>query len=107
MEDREQNKAQNENILEQLEWAEKNPGLVEDIVIRSTEFANTHLRPESGRDCYTLMLLHAYASLMDGKTDIPDYATHLFQKKPWIWLIVISAIVFPCVVSYTSASESI
>lgn len=73
------------DLLAQLDWAEGHPDEVLDIVKASTAFAYRHLAPRSGRDCFTVLLLHEFVQLIHDAQNIstpPEVEPYVSQTPP-------------------------
>ena len=58
------------DLLEKLEWAERHPQIVRDIVISANHFAHRYLS-SSGRDCYFMQFLQKLRDITIGQPTRP------------------------------------
>ncbi|KAK9829902.1 hypothetical protein WJX72_008578 [[Myrmecia] bisecta] len=64
------------NLADMVQWAERHPEQVAQIVRSANEFADFHLS-ERGRMCYVLRLLQHYQKLLADVQDLPDLVKHM------------------------------
>ena len=59
--------------MDQINWADEHPEMVDLIKENANHFAAQHLSPGSGRDCYSALLVERFSRLLMGqKVQLPE-----------------------------------